>query len=239
MLNMQPPEKRVRESHGLLSVHSIFHTIQGEGPFCGTPAVFVRLAGCNLQCPLCDTDYTTSRKNMYAEEIGDAVDKAAGDSKTRLVVITGGEPFRQDLKQLLVYLTQGKGYYVQVETNGTLAPPEIVYSQDIGFRFGVYIVCSPKAGAVHKRIHEEACCYKYVGNHGNLSSADGLPIFPLQNHSYPMVARPRNNKIPIYLQPTDHKDPRENELALQAVIKSCMKHGYILQLQIHKIINME
>ena len=51
--NTQEPEKIDRDRH--LDVHSIFHTIQGEGPYCGHPAVFIRLAGCNLQCPGCDT----------------------------------------------------------------------------------------------------------------------------------------------------------------------------------------
>ena len=53
--NGQPIEKVQRTFDGTLEVHSIFKTIQGEGPFCGTPAVFIRLAGCNLQCPWCDT----------------------------------------------------------------------------------------------------------------------------------------------------------------------------------------
>ena len=70
-MNLQPIEKRTKSADGLLSLHSIFHTIQGEGPFCGTPSVFVRLAGCNLQCPACDTDYTQGRRAASAQEILD------------------------------------------------------------------------------------------------------------------------------------------------------------------------
>ena len=40
-----------------LQVHEIFHTIQGEGPFSGRPAVFIRLSGCNLRCWFCDTEW--------------------------------------------------------------------------------------------------------------------------------------------------------------------------------------
>ena len=61
-MNQQAPEKQQLRGDGLLAVHSIFYTIQGEGPFAGETAVFVRLAGCNLQCPLCDTDYTSDRR---------------------------------------------------------------------------------------------------------------------------------------------------------------------------------
>ena len=61
--NTQPAEKQVKSSGLILAINSIFYTIQGEGPFAGSPAVFVRLAGCNLQCPMCDTEYT-SRQQM-------------------------------------------------------------------------------------------------------------------------------------------------------------------------------
>ncbi len=239
MLNQQPPEKRVVSDGSVLSVHSIFHTIQGEGPFCGTPAVFVRLAGCNLQCPLCDTEYTTGRKEMDIERIVRMVTILA-EGRTRLVVITGGEPFRQDLHKLIYELVNEEDFYVQVETNGSLDPtPNIRWNTQIAPRHGAYIVCSPKAGAVRPLIHDNACCYKYVGGAGNLSEDDGLPIYPLAHKSYPRVARPNNFKVPIYLQPTDHKDPERNAADLKAVIDSCMKHGHILQLQVHKIINME
>ncbi|MEG7364337.1 7-carboxy-7-deazaguanine synthase QueE, partial [Pseudomonas citronellolis] len=97
-MNLQPIEKRTKSADGLLSLHSIFHTIQGEGPFCGTPSVFVRLAGCNLQCPACDTDYTQGRRAASVQEI---LDKVQEYQSSGLVVITGGEPFRQDITRLL------------------------------------------------------------------------------------------------------------------------------------------
>lgn len=255
MLNTQTPEKRVHNADGILSVHSIFHTIQGEGPFCGYPAVFVRLAGCNLQCPLCDTEYTQGRRPLHPDQILEEIYRVMGDTRnTRLIVVTGGEPFRQDLAELFDALTKA-GYFVQVETNGTLDPPddsdsEWKYSDDFNHPDGVYIVCSPKAGKVRDKIHEEACCYKYVGSFGNLSPIDGLPMHPLEHPSLNGVPRPRILKDyraqpryrPVYLQPTDHKDYRRgglNDKSLAAVVESCMKHGYILQLQTHKIIGVE
>ena len=66
--NSQPIEKRSRDAD-VLEVHSIFYTLQGEGPFCGSPAIFIRLAGCNLQCPGCDTDYTSKREHLSPETI--------------------------------------------------------------------------------------------------------------------------------------------------------------------------
>ena len=72
-INIQPIEKRELSVDGSVQVHSIFYTLQGEGPFSGQPAVFVRLAGCNLQCPACDTDYTSRRTPMPVAAILDAV----------------------------------------------------------------------------------------------------------------------------------------------------------------------
>lgn len=234
-MNLQPIEKRTRSADGLLSLHSIFHTIQGEGPFCGTPSVFVRLAGCNLQCPACDTDYTQGRRAASVQEI---LDKVQEYQSSGLVVITGGEPFRQDITRLLNVLTDA-GFYVQIETNGTLEPVEYPYSTMPDIRTGVYVVCSPKAGKVHPRINDVACCFKYVIAHNSIHD-DGLPLRALEHRASPYVARPPKHWArPIYLQPMDSKDEELNRLNLQAAIDSCMKFGYILQLQIHKIINME
>lgn len=234
-MNQQPIEKRVRRADGQLSVHSVFYTIQGEGPFCGTPSVFIRLAGCNLQCPGCDTDYTQGRRAASAQEI---LDKVQEYQSSGLVVITGGEPFRQDITRLLNVLTDA-GFYVQIETNGTLEPVEYPYSTMPDIRTGVYVVCSPKAGKVHPRINDVACCFKYVIAHDSIHEDDGLPLRALEHRASPYVARPPKNWArPIYLQPMDAKDDGINRLNLQAAIGSCMKFGYILQLQIHKIIDM-
>lgn len=235
-MNLQPIEKRTKSADGPLSLHSIFHTIQGEGPFCGTPSVFVRLAGCNLQCPACDTDYTQGRRAASVQEI---LDKVQEYQSSGLVVITGGEPFRQDITRLLNVLTDA-GFYVQIETNGTLEPVEYPYSTMPGIRTGVYVVCSPKAGKVHPRINDVACCFKYVIAHDSIHEDDGLPLRALEHRASPYVARPPKNWArPIYLQPMDSKAEELNRLNLQAAIDSCVRFGYILQLQIHKIVNME
>lgn len=235
-MNLQPIEKRTTSSNGQLSLHSIFHTIQGEGPFCGTPSVFIRLAGCNLQCPACDTDYTTGRWTASPQEI---LHKVQEYQSSGLVVITGGEPFRQDVAPLFEALVDA-GFYVQVETNGTLEPAEYLYSAMPAIRIGVYIVCSPKAGKVHPTIEKVACCFKYVIAHDSVNPDDGLPLRALDHKAHPHVARPPVGwKRPVYLQPMDSKDEHINSLNLEAAITSCMKHGYILQLQVHKIINME
>lgn len=241
MLNTQKPEKPLRPK-GDLQLHSLFSTIQGEGPFCGTPCVFIRLAGCNLACPACDTDYTSKRVSFPGEWIAVEANALAmaHHREPGLVVITGGEPFRQDLSSLVSRLLDF-GHYVQIETNGTLPPrlPKGCYVSKNPFtRSGVYVVVSPKTGRVHPECERLACAYKYVLAYGSVDPKDGLPLRALDHPAAPRVARPPKG-VPVYLQPCDVKDEVENKFNSIAVIRSCTTYGYTLQLQIHKILDLE
>ena len=239
-MNDQPIEKY--QDRWTLDVHSIFYTIQGEGPFSGTPAVFVRLAGCNLQCPFCDTDYTSDRTSMTAGEVANAVGRLLpSELVSGLVVITGGEPFRQNIG-LLLDLLVGRGFYVQLETNGSLEPAldHDMLGTRLSDRQGVYIVVSPKTPKLHPMVHRIAHAYKYVMSSDSVAE-DGLPTVVL-GHGRTPVARPQPyplEAIPIYLSPMDSGDPLTNEFNVQAVVKSCLQNGYIFQLQIHKLIGVE
>lgn len=105
----------------MLNLCEIFRSIQGESSYAGWPCVFVRLAGCNLDCSYCDTKY--ARAKGEARDIDSVVAEVESFS-TRLVEITGGEPLLQsetvDLSNRLVAL----GHRVLVETNGSLPLPE-------------------------------------------------------------------------------------------------------------------
>ena len=242
-INIQPSEPVVNSkdvSSNVFDVHSIFHTIQGEGVFCGTPAVFIRLAGCNLQCEGCDTEYTQHRHSSTSEDILSTVRCLASSGKTRLVVITGGEPFRQRNLSVLFKTLTDAGYYVQVETNGSLPPTEWAYNLNPSMRRGVYIVVSPKTPKVNRQIWLSACCAKYVLKAGDCVEETGLPRQVLDStFAQPIASPPTAFDKPIYLQPMDCYDKDLNVANLKACIDSCMKHGHVLQLQIHKIINME
>jgi organic radical activating enzyme len=119
-------------------------TVQGEGPSCGHPALFIRLSRCNLSCSACDTKYTWdwSRFDPHEEStkrsVADLVAWAAS-SPVELVVITGGEPLIQ--QRNLAGLVQGllaAGKRIEIETNGTIAPNPALLVE--GVRFNV----SPK-----------------------------------------------------------------------------------------------
>ena len=212
----------------LLYVHSIFSTIQGEGPFTGFPAIFIRLGGCNLQCPLCDTDYTSDIKLMTPHQILEEVQRFR---LYGLVVITGGEPLRQDIETLVNVLLKA-GFKVQIETNGTLYRPLPFYA--------ITIVCSPKGTRIHPAMHDHISALKYVVHADAIDPDDGLPIYALGHTLKTMVARPPLGFLgPVYVQPIDVQDVEENQRHLKAAIASVMRHGYRLCLQTHKIIGLE
>jgi 7-carboxy-7-deazaguanine synthase len=243
--NEQAPEKRVQGDGFTLQVNSIFHTIQGEGPFAGTPAVFVRLAGCNLQCPLCDTSYT-KRIELSVEAICDNVKDAIQEyaignappykfrrAPCSLVVITGGEPFRQPIGRLCMELIR-RGYRVQIETNGTLFQAAMPYVDE-----RLTIVCSPKAGGVHRDLLPWIDAWKYVATDGNIDDEDGLPTHALEHPNGGKLYRPpADHSAPIYLQPVDEQNHAPNMRNQDAVVRACLKHGHRLCLQLHKIIGV-
>ena len=106
----------------------IFYSIQGEGINAGTPTVFLRLALCNLACSWCDTKYTWDWANYdYAREVVSLTNSEVEDQiigfGCRRIVITGGEPLlQQDALAPLVLSLNERGFYCEVETNGTLIP---------------------------------------------------------------------------------------------------------------------
>lgn len=235
MINLQPIEKPVLFSRQVLEIQAIFHTIQGEGPFCGFPSVFVRLTGCNLQCPQCDTDYTSRRVKMTPEEILKQIHHFS--KRPTLVVITGGEPFRQNLQVLINQLLKAK-HFVQIESNGTLRPTwDGVWSTQFQYKQGVYLVVSPKTPKINNMCASVASAFKYVLSSDSVED-DGLPgrVLGLENNK--PVFRSEKSR-PIYLQPADAQDEVVNSRNLAMVMASCRQHGYILQLQVHKLLGVE
>jgi 7-carboxy-7-deazaguanine synthase (Cx14CxxC type) len=136
------------------AVKELFYTLQGEGANAGRPAVFCRFAGCNLWsglerdraaavCRFCDTDFVGTDgpgggKFTSAAELADAIARtwAGNGAAQRFVVFTGGEPLLQ-LDEPLIAAVHARGFFIAIETNGTIAVPP-----------GIDWVCvSPKADA--------------------------------------------------------------------------------------------
>lgn len=207
------------------AVKEIFYTLQGEGANVGSPAVFLRFAGCNLwsgreadrasaACRFCDTDFVGTDgpgggRFAGADSLAEAVLAAwpAGVESHRFVVCTGGEPLLQLDEQLLDAL-HARRFRVAIETNGTQPVPR-----------GVDWVCvSPKAGAplVVQRGDE----LKLV-----------LPQVGAEPERYESLAFAH-----FFLQPMDGPERRRNtELA----VAYCRAHPrWRLSLQTHKLIGI-
>lgn len=213
--------KPVLKFDGFFDVVDIFKTFQGEGPYTGYKSVFIRLGGCNLSCDFCDTEFDDFRK-MSLQDICIKVHLLSRDKEIDLVVITGGEPFRQPLEELCRVLIDN-GYKVQIETNGTIfrdVPRE------------VDIVCSPKNNghgykSIRPDILERLSCIKFIVSKHSEKYA-----------SVPEVGQSQYN-VPVYIQPMDEYDQVRNSQNLKYVIDLCVKYQYNLSLQMHKIMGVE
>lgn len=231
MINKQTPLGRVRGSGNELAVHSTFKTIQGEGPYAGRPAFFIRLAGCNLQCPLCDTEYTEGQRILEPAQLTQLAHQAG----IPLVVITGGEPFRQPIEKLLWELLNDD-FLVQIETNGMLSP---AMSLELSSHPNLTVVVSPKTSTISAFVMTIAKAFKYVIKAGQLDPEDFLPVTAL-DHPVPRggrIARPPSTyKGLIYLQPADEQDSTLNNLNLKETVRAVMfdPDCRVLGVQMHK-----
>lgn len=148
-----------------MRINEIFYSLQGEGFFTGTPAVFIRFSGCNLACSFCDTAH-----GRYYEATQEDILTVISGYPSRHVVITGGEPSLQ-LTADFVDALHGHGYFVQVETNGTKRLPDGVD----------WITCSPKNGdVVYKEVNELKVVYHGKGQ--DMTAYDGIKasVYSLQ-----------------------------------------------------------
>lgn len=113
-------------------VNEIFYSIQGESRWMGFPCAFVRLAGCNLRCTWCDTEYAFGEGSaMSIEEIVAELSRY----RCSLVEVTGGEPLLQPACIDLLKTLLERGYRVLLETSGALpirdVPPSVVKVLDV------------------------------------------------------------------------------------------------------------
>ena len=152
-----------------------------------------------------------------------------------LVVITGGEPFRQEALPQLARSLRLEGFHPQVETNGVFHHIDFPWSDP-----NVTVVVSPKTPKIHPKTAKKASCYKYVLDYRHVAD-DGLPSVALGLvHEGKTLARPPSNyRGNIYIQPMDAQDEEENWLNLMAVVDSVRNNPrYIMGVQLHKLVEL-
>lgn len=216
----------------------MFETIQGEGAHTGIPSIFVRLQGCPVGCPWCDTKHTWEINSKLSVSPKDVIAKTA-ESETyfitdaedllslfkkegyvaKHVVITGGEPCMYDLRPLTTML-HDNGFSTQIETSGTF---------EIFCDAKTYVTVSPKINMkggyeVLQSALERADEIKHpVAMQKHIDELDAL----LENVS-------KVDTKQVCLQPISQQS-RATELA----VRTCIARNWRLSLQTHKYIGIE
>ncbi|MGF6472436.1 7-carboxy-7-deazaguanine synthase QueE [Paraburkholderia youngii] len=217
-------------------VNEIFESLQGEASFTGTPSVFIRLQGCPVGCPWCDTKHTWKMVPERAISVGAMRLKEASPcdsyawygvqtlaeivraSDAEHVVITGGEPCIYDLRPLITKL-EAWHHRVQVETSGTYIP--LVTPS-------TFVTVSPKYAMPGGRtVLDEA-----------LWRANELKCAIGKQRDVGMVLEKLDplhqaRDIPIWLQPLSL-----SSRATDICIRAAQRYGWRVSLQMHKLINI-
>ncbi len=201
-----------------MRINETFLSLQGEGHFTGTPAFFLRLSGCNLQCPFCDTNHKS-----FTEMSEDEIVQEASRHKPRHIVITGGEPALQ-LTSSLVDKLHEAGFFIQVETNGSLPLPEGID----------WVTCSPKGTpcpSLKERGYPHELKVLYMGD-----GTDPIKSLPLGGD----LEEALGAGVRLFLQPLDTGNAERNHIILRDTIAYVMQHPkWSLSLQTHKLLGIK
>ncbi|WP_281544370.1 7-carboxy-7-deazaguanine synthase QueE [Grimontia sp. SpTr1] len=219
----------------MYNVNEIFETIQGEGTFTGVPSVFVRLQGCPVGCPWCDTRQTWDTLPADERDFGTIIAKN-GDSPlwtkvtaeeilthlqssyhAKHVVITGGEPCMFDLLPL-TSLLESNGYRCQIETSGTYA---------VKATSNTWVTVSPK-----------------INMRGKLPVL-GEALARANEIKHPVGTESDIEKLEELLKDIDLSDKEvalqpisQKERATKLCIETCIKKNWRLSIQTHKYLEI-
>lgn len=214
-----------------LNVHEIFASLQGEGPFTGIPAVFLRLSGCVAPyCKWCDTPESLTQG---ARQTTDSIYKEISTHKIPLIVITGGEPFLQwenGLKDLHNQLLQS-GFRIQYETSGKVKIPNLNNPYSIDRHDHVTVVCSPK--------QKEGGCFKnneWTFIEENHSRVDFYKFVYHENEEIIRNFIDKNDIPPNCVLLMPEGTSRQIQLErMETVWDTCLKNGWRFSPRLHTI----
>jgi organic radical activating enzyme len=172
----------------ILRINEIFWSFQGEGLRAGLPSVFLRMAGCSLRCPFCDTkDSWENGRDMPIYKIIAEIDNYRKKYPQSQVVITGGEPLEQDLSQLVDALKK-KNFFISIETNG-------LHYQELSIDWWTVSPKEAKDYSIHK---------------GLVKKIDEIKLIVNRNLTIDVIKRVRElgEGVPIFLQPDGYDKDR-------------------------------
>lgn len=212
-----------------MKLHSIFHSIQTEGVFAGTPAVFIRTQGCPICCPFCDTEEAQGSEGFQAI-LPLFVDRMTSSLPTKLYVLTGGEPLWQpDLSRYLHWFRRNG--IVQIETSG--AEKAVRCKPFSNF----YVMLSPKKDSDGKYL---PLCDWLVRN--NFTFFKILYEGKEKEDQIYRFLEKRDLSFPyVYIQPLLESDinsvvSKEN---IRDAVEFCKTNNFKLSVQSHKFLGFE
>jgi 7-carboxy-7-deazaguanine synthase len=200
-----------------IAIHETFQqTIQGEGYWAGTPADFIRLAGCPVGCPWCDTGY--SEGGVGLPRLTRSFDELIAELRSPRVVITGGEPFIHRELPDLVKAIGATGRQVSIETSGAFWKNVPQWA---------WITLSPKEH-VNPR-------YPVVPEIWQRANEIKIVIETGSELDFYAQHLPSQTNVPVFLQPEWIERERTVPLVLELLKKF---PGYRLSLQLHKYVGV-
>jgi 7-carboxy-7-deazaguanine synthase len=220
-----------------LKLSEIFYSLQGEGIDVGKPAVFIRTALCNLSCVWCDTKYTWDWNHYeYDREVIEMtiteIQEQISGFDTKHCVITGGEPLIQQVKLVpLLSNLKSNGYFIEIETNGTILPSDMV--ERYVDRWNV----SPKLqnSSVSKEHREVQTCLESFAKNSKAYMkfviCDRSDISEVET----LIGKYMLKRQRIILMPEGNSAAEIMEKS-KWLAEICLKNGYRLSIRLHSLV---
>lgn len=206
-----------------------FVSINGEGRLSGQLAIFIRFAGCNLDCSYCDTRWANVKDVKYDFMTEEEIYEYIKSTRVKNVTLTGGEPLLQDgIIELLKFLSKDEELYIEIETNGSICLEK--FSNIEGNR--------PKFTMDYKLDSSNMEDKMLVDNFAHLKDCDTVKFVSgstvdLERAKYLIDKYNLTEKTKVYISPVF------GEIEMDQIVefmKDNNMNGVTLQVQLHKII---
>ncbi|GCD13239.1 putative 7-carboxy-7-deazaguanine synthase QueE [Clostridium tagluense] len=205
-----------------------FTSVNGEGPLSGQLVVFIRFAGCNLNCSYCDTTWANTPDVCYDLMTATDIYKYIKSTEIRNVTLTGGEPLLQEgIIELLEMLSKDSLLHIEIETNGSVALNEFsIIENPPSFNMDYKLPWSNMEDKMN------------LDNFASLSYKDTVKFVcgsneDLQKTKFIIDKYELSNKTNVYISPVF------GQIDLEMIVdfmKDNKMNGVNLQIQLHKII---
>lgn len=205
-----------------------FISVNGEGPLSGQLVVFIRFAGCNLDCSYCDTSWANSVGVEYNLMTSEDIYKYIKSTGIRNVTLTGGEPLLQEgILELLEALSKDNSLHVEIETNGSAALNKFLNIENPpSFTMDYKLPCS------NMEENMDLDNFKYLTHKDTVKFVSGS-MLDLQKAKHIIDKYNLSNKTNVYISPVFGQiDPED----IVEFMKDNIMNGVNLQIQLHKII---